>query len=284
MTTTRISENIAEPAASETIDNARLLLYRFLSLALSDPRSIRWPQLLDEHFQECVATAADLLASEPTARNPQLAPGELPPNSLTAVEDALQLLDRPFSESAEDYDRTFGLVVSKKCPPYESEFCPQTFSVYRSQHLADIAGFYNAFGLQPSRDMPERHDHIALELEFMSWLIVKEFHARENPSAEGKERAEICRDAQRKFFSQHLAWWAPAFAFALVRRSEGATNVAEMAEPPNTFYGAAARVLAAFVAVERVTLDVPPPTELVGARATDETDPASCEGCGIAAF
>jgi TorA maturation chaperone TorD len=281
MTTMTTPTKQRDSMEAEAVDQARLLLYRLLSLALSDPRSNRRARLLDRGFQDCVSAAAVFLAEEPAACGGSLAPGELPAESLSAVDQLIQFARRPLPEAVDDYDRTFGLVVSKKCPPYESEFCPETFSVYRAQHLADVAGFYSAFGLQPSRDLPERHDHLALELEFMAWLIAKERHATESGSEDAMNRAEICREAQRTFFKEHLAWWAPAFAFALARRVERMGKWEEMAGAPLRFYGAVGRVLAAFVAAERAILDVPAPTRLVAPQPADDTEPNNCEGCGI---
>ena len=191
------------------IDTARQYVYRFLSLAFSDPMSRRWPVIYDPQFQSAVIAAGAVLRDDVVAR--EVAPGELPPDQFN-IELAISLL-RP--EQAAEYQQIFGLMVSKKCPPYETEYCPQTFSVYRSQQLADIAGFYRAFGLEPSLDMPERHDHIALELEFMSWLIAKEDYAFQSA-----EKVATCIDAQRSFLKEHLAWWAPAFAQALRPRAD----------------------------------------------------------------
>ena len=251
------------------IDTARQYVYRFLSLAFSDPKSRRWPALYDPQFQSAVAAAGTVLRDEIAAK--ELAPGELPPEQFD-VEQVISFL-KPTEAMLSEYQQIFGLMISKKCPPYETEYCPQTFSVYRSQQLADIAGFYRAFGLEPSLDMPERHDHIALELEFMSWLIAKREYA-----FQAAEKVSICIDAQQRFFKEHLAWWAPAFALALRRRADRIKGVQEIALPPRSFYGALAQSLASFVCIERAILEIAPPTELMIPQATADSEP-SCDEC-----
>ena len=80
--------------------------------------------------------------------------------------------------------------------------------IQQSDVLADLGGFYNAFGVAP-REGKERLDHISIQLEFLYLVTFKEARARE----EGKAlEAEICRLAQAAFFEDHLGRWAPIFA------------------------------------------------------------------------
>jgi len=92
--------------------------------------------------------------------------------------------------------------------PYEAEMKPlEDFS--KAQLLADIMGFYRAFGVEPRDDRP---DHLAAELEFMHYLALKEQHALD---AGRSEDAAVCRDAQEKFLRDHLLTWADSLAEAL---------------------------------------------------------------------
>jgi TorA maturation chaperone TorD len=250
---------------AQQVARARLLTYQFLSIAFSEPRARRWSRLRNTELLKESVEAAGTLREAFATDTFELAPGEMPPVSLDLHEFMRCIADPAFDPDME-YQQTFGLMMSKRHPPYESEYCPQTFSVYRAQVIADVAGFYRAFGLEPSRDMPERHDHLALQLEFMAWLIAKAERARQPGPGEGtQERVELCEAAARRFFQQHIAWWAPAFAQALRRRS-------------SRFYRALADLLAAFVHIERVLLDVPAPRELVAPQRTEDTD-ANCEQC-----
>ncbi|GBC78055.1 Selenate reductase assembly chaperone protein [bacterium HR08] len=91
-------------------------------------------------------------------------------------------------------------------------------ATYRGAHefqwaeiLADLNGFYRAFGVEPVRERP---DHLSVELEFMYVLALKEIRARDED-----EHLRITRDAERAFLRDHLAVWVPAFARAMRRRA-----------------------------------------------------------------
>ncbi len=252
------------------VDAARHCLYQLFYALVSDP-SPNAPELLSASgFAQEAAAAGAFLRDEPAAQPEHLAPGELSPQSLD-IGELLGFFSANRGNLLEEHQQVFGLVASKECPQYETEYCPQTFSIYRSHHLADIAGFYRAFGLEPSPKMPERPDHIALELEFMAWLITKEYHARNSNRPDAEERVQICRDTQKKFFEDHIAWWVPAFCYALRRKADGLENKRELNSKPKSLYGALGYALAAFVPAERAFLNIEPPTELVSPQPEDDS-------------
>lgn len=80
--------------------------------------------------------------------------------------------------------------------------------------LADIAGFYNAFGLEVSDNNRDRVDHISLELEFLYFLALKEAYALKNDDA---DKVDICRSAQVKFLEDHLGKWTGPFLEELLK-------------------------------------------------------------------
>jgi len=226
------------------LDLARECVYRFLAAALSDPWSGHWRLVFEKGSQEIARAAAGLVRQEAAAETtPGL--GELAAEHFDfgkLLESLPQSADRLRAE----YDGTFGLLMCRECPPYETEYHPAEETFLRSQQLADVAGFYRAFGLEPSRSRPERPDHIALELEFMAFLIMKKRLAAASPD-EPSERAEVCAKAMVSFFREHLAWWIPAFATGL-RRKTG-----------SGFYAAVGEVLAALLPLERARLRVAAP-------------------------
>ena len=153
-------------------DLARECLYRFLAAVLGDPYAESWDRVLDPESQRAASAAAELLQGESCDHFPDLGFGESPPSGLE-LRPLVDALQRPITELRAEYDRVFGLVIPKECPPYETEYHPSSEVFFRSQQLADIAGFYRAFGIQTSLSRPERPDHITLELEYMAFLLMK---------------------------------------------------------------------------------------------------------------
>jgi TorA maturation chaperone TorD len=230
-------EMISESAA---LDVARECLYRFLAGAVSDPHAPSWNFILEPDVQRLAYQAAAVVREMARGAKDSLGFGELPTEQLDLGE-VLAELQKPGADLREEYDRVFGLVLNRECPPHETEYHASAATFFRSQQLADIAGFYRAFGIEPARAAPERPDHLALELEFMAFLLLKKRLASAalaiNPN--GAEQAQICDEAAGVFFRDHIAWWAPSFATGL-RRKAG-----------SGFYAAVAQVLAAFLPVER---------------------------------
>jgi TorA maturation chaperone TorD len=250
------------PAADvAAVDLARECLYRFLAAALADPLADDSGLLTDAAGSRLVADAADLLREEGHASPTPLGFGELPADDLDLA-PALAQATRPRAERTAEYDCVFGLVPSRECPPYETEYHTTAEPFFRAQQLADVAGFYRAFGLEPARGRGERPDHIALELEFMAFLLAKKRLAVD------ADQVVVCAEAEAAFFRDHVAWWAPSFATGLRRKAAGA------------LYAAVGQVLAALLPVERGRFGIPPPR--VPLRATLIEPPeqqAGCAGC-----
>jgi len=113
----------------------------------------------------------------------------------------------------------FGHTAAGELRPYEAGY--GTNHVFQETHcLADVAGFYRAFGLEPCEAKRERPDHIAVELEFMHALALKEAYALAH---DWGEKADICREAQTGFLRDHLGRWAPSFLKSLAERTRGGT-------------------------------------------------------------
>jgi TorA maturation chaperone TorD len=257
-----------DPTDTVALDLARECLYRFLAEALTDPYTVAWTAVTDPENQTVARTAADLLRDEAGRRDVHLGFGELPPAHLN-LGPVLRELARPIEELRSQFDHVFGLVGCTDCPPHESEYHRNREPFFRAQQMADAAGFYQAFGLRPRLLHPERPDHVALELEFMAFLLTKKRLALAM-TADGDDagaQAGVCDETQRTFFRDHLIWWAPAFARALERKSEGG------------LYAALAAVLAAFLPVERAVLGLDALPQPQVPRPDAEPEESGCAGC-----
>lgn len=141
-----------------------------------------------------------------------------------------------FSTLPQAYLRTFEPSNGAERPPCETAHAPETpqEGLVRTYELADIAGFYHAFGVEMVPGV-ERVDHIAVELEFLHLLAVKTALAQENDEI---EQAVICRDAAAAFLDDHLARWSDKFSAWLA------------ANTCTTLYRLAGQVLGAFVKLD----------------------------------
>lgn len=231
-----------------TVLPARECLYRYLSVALNVPYTAEMGLLREPNNWQLACSAAELLREEGSETPVPLGFGELSPSQLDLTRFSSEL-DSSLEELRGEYDRVFGLVLSRECPPYETEYCFSSEPFFRTQQLADIAGFYRAFGLQIAKSMPERPDHLALELEFMAFLLRKERLARASAgvNASAMEQVAVCTEAEQSFFRDHLNWWVPSFAMGLRRKAE------------RGFYWAVSQLLAAFMPSERARLGVAAP-------------------------
>ncbi len=117
----------------------------------------------------------------------------------------------------EHYRYTFGsTTVATDCPPYEM-YVSGSHIFQQTQDLADISGFYRAFGLEVSKDdTANRWDHIAVQLEFLHFLTYKQAFAIENHS---DEEQQTCLMAKKKFLSTHIGRWIQAFSRAVEKKS-----------------------------------------------------------------
>lgn len=135
-----------------------------------------------------------------------------------------------------EYDRLFRL---DEIWLYGTEHVAEN-EFQRASMLADIMGFYRAFGLEPSKDRP---DSLACELEFMHYLVFKRLYALENNDIDdAAEKALVCLDAQKNFFTEHLYSAAKKVVGSIVSQTEN-TFYLEIAQEMLTFLESEARFL-----------------------------------------
>ena len=132
-----------------------------------------------------------------------------------------------------EYDRLFR---AGKVWLYGAEYLVKN-EFQRANMLSDIMGFYTAFGLEPDKERP---DSITCEMEFMYGLILKRGHAEQLPADDqAREKIDVCLDAEKKFFTQHVEPAAALIAEKIISISE------------NSFYVNIAKDLLEFLAAER---------------------------------
>lgn len=236
----------------EILAAVRSTTYQFLSLALGypDPAQLTRLKKLLPQLEASLSIHQDQ-------------------ECLNAIE-SLQTILEPltFEDWHKTYLRFFGHTISKDCPPYETEY-GQSHIFRKSQKLADIAGFYKAFGVELSSELNDRWDHISVELEFMHLLCLKEAHAL--AQGHDEEKSTLCRDAQVAFLEEHLGCWVLGFARRLGEKTG------------DRFFGGMAKLLESFVIAELRLLKVQPETEMppLLEEGLDDTA-AGCESCTLA--
>ena len=107
----------------------------------------------------------------------------------------------------------------------------------RANLLSDIMGFYTAFGLEPDKERP---DSITCEMEFMYGLIFKADRISQGLVTDNPDKKiNVCRDAEKKFFIEHLEPAAKLIAKKIISESK------------NIFYKQSAKELLTFLQSEK---------------------------------
>lgn len=119
-------------------------------------------------------------------------------------------------------------------PPYGSIYLDDTKTVM-GDSTARVAAFYHANGLHLADDFHELPDHIAVELEFMSFLAFKQ---REAEVAGNRDEVTRVVNLQKEFLDRFLLPWLAPFTAAIITDGEA------------PFYQAIARCTAAFITAD----------------------------------
>lgn len=100
---------------------------------------------------------------------------------------------------------------------YETEYGKERVMA-KTTELADLSGFYQAFGLNTEADdvIHDMADHVSVELEFYSYLLLKQLFLEENNILEG---VEVVIEGRKKFLNDHLGRFVKSIA-----KREGVSN------------------------------------------------------------
>jgi TorA maturation chaperone TorD len=105
---------------------------------------------------------------------------------------------------AAQYQHLFGGTV--RVAPYEGSY--ELDPIRQGRQMADVAGFYRAFGAEARGQVAERPDHVGCELEFLSFLELRRLEALES---EREADAAVLDDVAASFLRDHAGRWLPTF-------------------------------------------------------------------------
>lgn len=232
---------------------ARAFIHQFLARVFADPDVESWAWLGETAIRQSFWSAVKSVADEPLEAAALACVRSLTPDAFDVFRD--------------DYVAAFGHAARGSVPMNEIEYGDlKADPLFQPHRLADLAAFYRAFGLEVDDTAAERHDHLCIELEFMSVLAAKEAYAVQNDL--DAESLGVVRDAQRGFLREHLGRWSPAFGRRLAKAAGGPL-------------AALGDFLRAFIESECVRFGVRAGSEDLLLRPVDEASERLCESCGI---
>lgn len=115
-----------------------------------------------------------------------------------------------------DYSRLFVGPYTLLAPPFGSIYLDETRQIM-GESTMNVLKQYRAAGLDIARDFPNPPDHIAAELEFMSFLIFMETGAISNSDEKMMQNA---LDRQKAFIAGHLGTWVHEFTEKIESNAE----------------------------------------------------------------
>lgn len=211
--------------SAEELLEARSIIYGAVSALFSDPECEKFSMLMNPTFQSSILDACVQLDKNN---------GMNGANLTKSIHRLLRKLDEfSLGNIQIEYVDVFGHTLSKQTAPYELEHLKNSDVYFKTQMLADLNGFYGAFGVEVQSK--ERADHISTQTEFLSYLIMKELYAiRKNL----EEEKEVCQQAFIDFRQEHFSDWTEMFSENLSTKVEG------------EFYPIAGRFLRSFLEQE----------------------------------
>ncbi|MCC6238356.1 MAG: molecular chaperone TorD family protein [Dehalococcoidia bacterium] len=245
MTTSQPARGLAglEDAGVQRI-LGRSAVYELLALGITYPTEASVQRLVD---------LAEDLEGHDILKAYGLAP------RLAAIRETVEAVEVP--ELQLEHNRLFlGQVL---CSPHETEYERDTFS--KAAQLADIAGFYNAWGLQTSESRRTMPDFVGTELEFLAMVTRREAYAALRGWA---NRRKVARESADAFMQTHLGRWVNAFAADL--RGVVADDAA------GRFYAALARAIEQFVVMDVAVAGVTPAMLTLRIPRPEDDEPMVC--------
>lgn len=185
-----------EPAYEATTEDAiqRARLYSLVSIGLDRPDD-EFERLLDDGV-----FAADIKEAAAALDNEELA------DAAAQVADLAE--SHEFDELYYEWSSLFGVEEGVTVSPYELTYLPGPL-LTSTRDLADISGFYKAFGLEIADGQNDRADHVVFQTEFLSHLALREATLRDEADLAG---VEVVTEARLSFVEEHIGRWFWRFA------------------------------------------------------------------------
>jgi TorA maturation chaperone TorD len=267
------------PAVGSTdLALARSVLYECLALGFDRPSLVTVERIGRAIAGGLLARAVEQVTAAQVAAAP-----------LAGAVCRLAAAGRPEPQAlAVRFDQLFGHTTRGEVCAFETEYGADAL-FQQPQNLADIAGYYRAFGLELLAEAG-RVDHIACECEFLSFLAQKEAYTIEalttldasrdsmrwaapagQPRASDRDALRVTleetRRAARLFLRDHIGRAGRALGTRLSRVD------------PEGFYGALGALLAGLIAADCVRLAVEPGPLVLELRSTaPDLVPMACGG------
>lgn len=188
--------------------------FRFLSACFCEPQTNLFQQ---EH-----------LLNHLTMNLRQISPGA----DLFSASMEASLQTCSAEELSVEYARLFLGPFETKAPPYGSLYLDGERKVMGDSTM-EVIRFYEGMGLSRDKDCMDLPDHVAVELEFMSYLIYREAEALEK--SDFAKALEMIKK-QKNFLDQFLGRWIPEFCEKIKSSTENGFYVA-LADCTSRFVG-----------------------------------------------
>lgn len=137
----------------------------------------------------------------------KLAQEELFSEAVAQIKSALVIImaiKQPTLELAADFSQLFLTDAKKGAPPYASVYLSESGQLFEKPHQ-EMVDLFKQQGLMVDPNFKEPADHIAIQLDYLGNLIIKE----------GEDETQ----AQTDFINNQLLSWLPSFVDATKRVS-----------------------------------------------------------------
>jgi TorA maturation chaperone TorD len=192
----------AEPAVNqETV--VRLLLYRFLAQCYTYPEPAFCEALHGREVWDQLGVAGEALSRRIN-------------QSIASLQACVRCYnggdEKLLTDLQIEYTYLFiNAVPHVPAPPYESAYTGA--GLLMGEPVSQVLKAYREAGLIMHDDYDALPDHIAAELEFVSYLVQQEATAAQ----QAPEEAEAWRTRQRDFLAEHLLRWNTPAALSIFK-------------------------------------------------------------------